>query len=351
MPDLAQILTLLRQLAYAFAQQIPGFTAIENVLNQGNPNSPWNIQKNLITTTVSDLENVTYGLSALHAQITDVQTAIVALGSPVQVGDPVTLPGSPPTGYGGGASVTDVWNYVYGDGETSQGSYLLNAGQFPNQLQNMHAQFPMHLWPGWSVGGGWGYIGGFLPNGDYLTAFDPATILITDTTVFGWLDREYPAHGCTPDSVGRPEIYETGSNFFWTYYIGTTEFAEYKAAKFGAPPPALNAPPVWPGYSGVTYVGVFTLVDGLFIDQPMEGMSVVISSAPPGSAQFVFGAAVSYRYLGAVTFETDSQDRETPQNLGFDQAIYLPKSMAHSTGARFRVRPGVTGAVYPFTIP
>ena len=82
---------------------------------------------------MDELTSATLGFPAVLTQLASILTAVEAVGTPQQASDPVILPTTPPSGYGGldgGATGDAVWGYIM-DGEFyTAKDYLLYAGQF-----------------------------------------------------------------------------------------------------------------------------------------------------------------------------------------------------------------------------
>lgn len=262
----------------------------------------------------------------------------------------VTLPTTPPVGYGSsGSTAAEIWGYALGTG-VEAGSYLVNAGEMPGQIAWMQVMWPSVFAPGWSYGGPWGYGLEAHPNTDALTMFDPSTIVATDVTVSGWLDRVYPGHGASYDSLGRPFIVQPSSDWTWTYFMGSVEFAEYQAAKNGAAGSAALVPPVWPG-ADFARVGIYVdIANGDGFVEPLDGVLVRVLAVPPGTREFDFVHMVSYGYIGSVSFATDGGEFEFPQSLGPSVAIYTPTTMVTAGAVRFRIKPGVAIQAAAFSI-
>jgi hypothetical protein len=323
---------------------------ISNYLNPPTGVSQITAIQNTLISVNGDVENGTYGLAVLHTELVALTAAVTALGAPQQDSLPVILPTTPPTGYGGGSTATEVWEYTPPVGHGAMQDFMVNAGWMPQQMAWMQASLPMGFAPGWSLAGPWGYVPEVMPNTDALTMFDPATILTTDVTVGAWLDREYSGHGSSYDSLGRPVIVQPTSDWTWTYWMGAVEFEEYKAAAFGAPPPISLTAPVWPGLAKITWGTSVALEIALDVDVPMDGCVIQLSTVPPGKPTYQIGSRVATAHIGQLAFKDDDDDIEYPQNLSMDSQNYCPQTMAHATGVKIRMVPGVSGTVTPWTI-
>jgi hypothetical protein len=105
------------------------------------------------------------------------------------------------------------------------------------------------------------------------------------------------------------------------------------------------AAPVWPGLAQVTIGNQSPLGTGVTLDGPMHG--VIINVTDPGNRQppFQFAGDKSHQRIGAITFQSDNGDNEFPQLLGFEHAIYTPKSMRIAQRAKLRCPADVIGTV------
>lgn len=111
-----------------------------------------------------------------------------------------------------------------------------------------------------------------------------------------------------------------------------------------------TAPPVWPGVAGVTLGQSVALSDGLHLTTPMDGVIIAITTPPSRTGTMSIGGATFDYREGQIAFEDDQGHIEMWQYLGFRNALYTPRSMAHAAGARFRVLAGAEGTVTPWTI-
>lgn len=156
------------------------------------------------------------GLNAVHGEFTtvladlaSVQGDVLALGSPQQSGAVVTLPSTPPAGYGGAsasAAAAAVWAASV-DGGYVAGGVQGTLGRMTDLISGGLGFFaPGNPWLVVRVN--------LSPTGTYpLPGFSPEVnpkdILPTDATVGDWLQRAYPAWNWNNDS---------DANWWWTYY-------------------------------------------------------------------------------------------------------------------------------------
>lgn len=118
--------------------------------------------------------------------------------------------------------------------------------------------------------------------------------------------------------------------------------------------PAPVAPvqaPIWPGLASVTLGTPTALLDSMDIAGPMDGLIVAASGADAGTAHYTYHDVKAYRNVGALAFYTDRGDIEPFQTLGFEAAIYTPRTMVRAGGAKLFTSRGLSGTVRTWTIP
>lgn len=113
---------------------------------------------------------------------------------------------------------------------------------------------------------------------------------------------------------------------------------------------ALIIPPVWPGADRVTWGSTVPLATGVSLVEAMDGVSILLTSVPPGLGYYAFDVNRSYVKAGMVTFQNDNGDFEWPQGFSFVTHILCPKSMYQATGCVARTYPGVEGQLTAWTI-
>lgn len=110
------------------------------------------------------------------------------------------------------------------------------------------------------------------------------------------------------------------------------------------------AAPIWPGLASVTLGTPTALLDSMDIAGPMDGLIVAASGADAGTAHYTYHDVKAYRNVGALAFYTDRGDIEPFQTLGFEAAIYTPRTMARAGGAKLFTSRGLSGTVRTWTI-
>lgn len=319
--------------------------------------SPYSTQ-NAAQAAQTLLNDPTYGLNAIlgamDAQFSTIggllDTLSAAVANIPTTGTPVTLPTTPPTGYGGGAGASEVWNYALGLGAIAAGDLMIAAGDLAIYAGAGLVSWPTSYPGGWSVSGDWPGPAQTEPNVNYPVQFDPSTILSTDATLPDWLDRAYPGHGSTYAFGGYPQQAQTPSQWVWTFYMGDVEFAEYKAAKFGASAVITNVPPVWPGAANITSAGMQDITASTEWDGPCDGVIIGLFSVPANLPHYTYGTTTAYGHLGAIAFVDDNGQAEAFQPIQFNDQVICPKTMVRASAVVWRVTPGLTGGITPWTI-
>lgn len=348
---LLRALGLLNQVISAINGVVQLLTGIQNAL--GEPAQQHSVEDVLTDTAtiIAMLNDPVIGLAAIKGEVQAQATGILALidGLP-QVGDPVTLPTTPPAGYGADAPSTladAVWFYHLGSGGIA-GDMLANAGYLAINLSTAGAAFNGANSSWFTLSGTWFNPAG--PDGpSSAPTWDPSTILPADT-LLTWLNRESGNTGWSADRDGHAWNYQDPSfnDYIYTSILDEVQFQAYKAA--GAIAPASLGAPIWPGVDGITYGDPTSFTDSFTITTPMDGIAVAIDSVPTETGAYDFDGQLSYGHMGSVVFFNDGDLQETYQNLGFVDAVYTPKTMVRAKGVRVRTRKGSTGRVWPWTI-
>jgi len=293
------------------------------------------------------LNDINWGLPNLHAQLTAIQTAIATRQSATA---PVVLPTTPPTGYGGDTSgvAASVWSYVLGQGEDAGSALDDLYGSRLSLFANTFASLPgfpfmvaysLNAWQNYAEG-----------NIHPPAQLDASTILPSDASILAWANRT--AHGTLGwtntsfrGTTVPMQLDDNRSDVKWIITMTPQEFAAFKAVA-----PTQHILPVWPGLGKATFLTPHALADQLTITVPMDGIAIALDSVPSRLSFYQFDDLKSYRNLGAISFFTDNGDQEEAQRMGFDEAIYTPKTMVRAGGVKIRVTGGVVGTIYPWTI-
>lgn len=354
---MGQVLLLLGQLLARTATQLAlslatslGVTAIVNLLKPEQGGSTWVQVSNEVGTSLSEIENGTYGLAALAALVATARTDILAaIGTPQQSGVAVTLPTTPPSGYGGldaGATGSAVWTFLVNGGAQAQQALTVAYNVALGNLGrgSAHRVYKTHWWVAW--------LRDTVPTrGDEMRDItplfdDPGTILAADD-LLAWLQRVNPTWTLTRDANNVVGMFDTAEVIQFATLLDDATFAQLQ--KLAVAGTEGGSAPVWPGLAGVFVGDTVPFTGDITVSTNMQGVIVEITSVPAGTSFFDFDGNVSWRFLGALVFQNDNGQFEAPQNLGFTQAVYLPKSMSYATAVALRVKPGVIGTVTTFS--
>src|SRR5258708_37309650 len=180
---------------------------------------------------------------------------------------------------------------------------------------------------------------------------DVGTILASDATVHDWVTRVYPAVTWLVDGNGFTNAADLNHpQSDWQIPMTDAQFTALKIALRLELSGPLRLPPIWPGLANVVFAsGVFTTVP-IAIDGPMHGAVVAIVSMPATPAQFDFGGQISFRHVGAVSFENDDGDAETFVITGFTDQLVMPQQMTVAQRILVSIQPGWQLQIAPFTI-
>ncbi len=333
---------------------------VVNVLGLANlihgyldPNDPASPAARILSNTsllVADVESASIGLAKIIANQAIIEASIAALGAPQSSTLPVILPTTPPTGYGTGGLVNAIWAYII-PSTTIRADDSLAAAAAPGLLEAPFGSLKAAYFPGgWSVGGDWSFSAQPAPDNNRAPPLDPGTILVGDLTPLDWVNRVQPGWGVTAGEGGHPEAYQTGSSWTWVYWMGFAEFAQYKAAVFGASSLASPAAPVWPGIALVTLGTPVALSEALTIAELMDGVIIELTSVPSQRGFYGYDDVKVYQNIGALVFVDDNSDVEGFQAIGATFGVYSPRSMVRASAVKIRGGPGVSGTVTPWLI-
>lgn len=332
------------------AQQILGFTT-----ESAQEHIPYNIES-IVTAISLNIANPTYGLAALQAHLSNIDSemgdyyALLSsqLSTTQQAGSPVTLPSSPPTGYGGGASALEVWTYpIPSSNDTLAADVLAQAGNFGLVMGLMQTLVPYSGAAGILVYDNWQEFPIQPPVS--VPSADTSTILSTDATLTDWWNRvnpDYPVQFL--DGLGRPVFYSTtpGDGTFYVVDIPAWLFP-YIRDGFGGT--SGNLAPIWPGEANVTYHDDTPVVNPLtVIDVAMDGLEWGFDTVAAKAAYYDFGHRKSFKSLGLVAFyNDDDQTYEPAQPIGFQQGLIVPKTMKRAAGVSILLFQECSGFYYP----
>ncbi len=312
----------------------------------------------LLRQIVGDLVDPVTGLAAIEARLAtfqattaiDVTAILTAIAATQQAANPIVLPSTFPAGWDAGMQANAQAGVLTPNlpGTTSSaGDFLRYAGAYAMRrmdialldgiediyviadygaADNVTATFATPFW--------------FVPD------------ILPDDTLLTFVTRENPGQTILqPYGDGGPVFVTAGTGSeeinTWQTVMNEAQFRALRETIFGA---TIATAPVWPGLASVTLGTPVALSDGLFLNGPLSGVIVEVTSVPSPISFYPFGAIKSYVRGGAIVFTTDNGDSEFPQPFGPDNQVILPKSMTSADGATVRLPSGIVGTITPFTI-
>jgi hypothetical protein len=160
---------------------------------------------------------------------------------------------------------------------------------------------------------------------------------------YTWLD----ADGTVEPYAVVETPYPWAQNAYVRCRLQSWEFDAYVAQLFPTPP-AVRVPPVWPGAGSVTLGEPVAIGPSVTLAGPLSGVLVEVTNSPGGLGKFLIGDRVYWYRLGFVSFASDSGEVEPWQYLGWDRAIYTPRTMMVASVAFVRGLAGAEGTVTPW---
>jgi hypothetical protein len=281
--------------------------------------------------------------------LSNIQTRLSnQIGSPQQTGQPVTLPTTPPAGYGGAsaaASAAAVWSYLMDDGRVAR-NHMTAAGTFATRLGELPGVlFPSRYHPLVLQRSFWDSFTNDAVDGSDLVALDTSQIHLYNSAgewAFGLL----PTYHWTLDPTGYWFGDKIGSSedADWMINLTQAEFDMLKRQQLSLD----AAPPVWPGIGHVTLGAPLALADGLNVPGPLDGVLVHISSVSYPISFYPFGTLKSFVKVGGIVFVDDNGQGEMAQPLGLEQDVVCPRTMVQADHALLRLQTGVVGTITPW---
>jgi len=264
----------------------------------------------------------------------------------------IQLPPTPPPGYGtpGEDFIDKIWAYQIPGDEVRTGDSLAAAGSFVNFISTFNTPMRTLRTGAWLTAGDWGYPVQVEPNdNDVPPPPDFSTILPTDTSIQGWIERVYSVGYYSYTPHGMAYIRPTGQPWFYLLDLTPQQFEILRRERPATP--VINAP-VWPGAELVTLGDEVALANGLEVTGPMHGVIVKLDAVPSGAPQYVYGDSTATTNIGGLTFVSDSGESEHVSALSFHDQVFCPKAMSEAALCRVRIRTGVSGTIQPwFTTP
>lgn len=353
---LQEILALLGRLLGIASQLATVLGIVQGNTNKAaQENSPFEIDTATqeILAIVSDS---TFGNSALQGLLLTLRDTLDAdfaalslqIGSPQQVTEPVTLPTTPPPGYGG-STPSDIWGEMDPVNGVSYGVDLQYAGRGAWHFGNFTAPlFEGNQWfvyQPWSVGSFTGIFADNPPS----PAWTPdqgdvaGTLLdaVSGALLSGWTANWNSFVG------GKVDVFAPEGYLYTTVFDDET-WHLWRAGGGGGTLEA-NLPPIWPGLAKVTYHDDTAVTMPLtVIDVPMDGIEIALDTVAAKAAFYDFGHRKSFKALGLVAFYSDDNHTyEAAQPFGFQVALVTPRTMKRAAGVSVLFFQDCTGFVYP----
>ena len=352
MSVLAQILAAILRVLGLTSSVLSIASSLGNLFQPQQGGSTWLQVSNEVGTSLSEIENGTYGLNALAGLIATARSDILAaVALTQQAGSPVTLPSTFPSGWNAGIASqasSGVWSHLFVNPNLT-GEQILDAVAFSTFNRNGAGILYKLVGTFFT----WVKIRSDLNSFDEpvfnLPFFDDPSAILPNDDIASWLTRLNPGYTISADANNIFGAYNLSGPMDYVVLLNAQDFArlQFQAATGLVPTTA----PVWPGLSGVFLGNVVPFAGDITVPTNMQGVIIEITTVPAGTSFFDFDGTPSWRWLGAVAFQDDNGQFEQPQNLGFGSQVYLPKSMGFATAAVLRVKPGVVGTLQTFSIP
>jgi len=283
------------------------------------------------------------------SRLTIMQASIDAIPTgPQLAGSPVTLPTTPPTGYGTGTSIaaSDVWGFLLSPGPRAAGDLLVSAGWNGLNQSIAGVPYPVATSRYFVQYGSWA--GSANPEGPTHGPIFPIANILGADTLSVFLERESYYTGWSAVGDGTWTVPMGDGDFYYSTNITDDEFLILRDGAAAGADLSDHLPPVWPGVLNVTFGTPVSISTGFTITDSMDGVIVALSGVPPRANFFDFDGSPSYRNLGSLSFFTDDNEQEAAQSLGFESAIYTPRTMFQAAGVKLRTIGGVSGLVTPW---
>lgn len=300
----------------------------------------------------------TFGNAALLAAINSVNDQVIAAATSLTLQienltdgtTPVSLPPTPPTGYGGlgdSATFDAVWLGLKSPDVVTPYEFLYSVGTRA-EFQTGYATLSQ-------ADGNWYYYNqsydqfgiapSFFPVFD-LALLDPADTLLSFVTTCNPIATCFwsPSTGLQVQVNGDSG---DGTAHFLSVWNEST-FQQLKASIF--PVVSLFNPPVWPGLGHVTLGSPVAIASQLTVTGPMDGVIVTITSVSTSKPALDYDGEIAYKFIGGLSFVDDNGDVEPFQQLAFNNALYSPKVMTRAASVVVRADPSVAGTITPWVI-
>lgn len=305
-----------------------------------------------------EIVSTSFGLSAINDRLTDVQTTVETIQMAVDAilaqlttwdGSGVPLPTTPPTGYGSDPSGTAaaVWDDNVGHAFMTKGWLLTTAG-LESDLNSF--AFVLPYTSNQLFRYGWNAQFQQVPPFTQPPTALLSGILSTDD-LLSWVTRESPLNTWAYMPPGTDFVVGSDDPTIpsgWLCILSSSDFLAIQQQMF--PAGVGSGPPIWPGVANVTLGSPVAISSQFTVDGPMDGVIVTITDVTVSKVALAYDSATAYKNIGGLSFFNDNNDQEAFQLLAFNDQSYVPFTMGHAAGVRFRVDPSVVGTVTPWVV-
>jgi hypothetical protein len=264
--------------------------------------------------------------------------------------DPISLPPTPPAGYGADndAIAAAVWAYSLASSGRAAGDQMDNAGNFGTNIGTLEVGLPSTKTADILATGVWwdefgpasGASGPEFDMG-HCGAYDDLVDFMNGES--GWTGWEYNDSHHAWVSQGT-----FGGDWKWVTKLDLDEYLNLRAQILNAAN-QLTAP-VWPGTDLVTTGDTYDIIPLLVITEPCDGVILHIDSVTTNKPEIPYGDQPAWRYLGALAFVNDIGKVEPWQPLAFADALYTVRSMKRASGVVLRADASIVGTVTPWVV-
>lgn len=338
----------------------------------------------LVRTIDLNVTSPTFGLVQAAEQRDDILTQIQAVRQDTTephlptiedvleavAGIQVSLPETPPPGYGGGDPEADIWHrliyietfsdgvqpYYFQDQQNSLGTYMNIDTLYNGVTWRQNADFVIYALSPWGMGDALTTADSLIfhaaPEVDWSqwNGTDSLVTFLNSIDAYphwGYGSGNWPGitYAC------RPWV-ETGGSAFSMRCVWRDSDLPYISGRHAANMKRLanRSLPVWPGPDGIVWGTAVELGHGFASLESCDGVVVTIEETPSRIGSYDFNGTPSHVHIGSIAFTADFGIIETSQPFSFPQHLVMPKQIAAPTGFIGRAAPGVVGSVNPFTI-
>jgi len=299
-----------------------------------------------VTTIKGEIQDSGHGLQAIVDKL-DLLTVndTLTLQTVLDAVNPVTLPASPPPGYGG-ASAADVWAETYQTTGLTFADLVARAGYWAWALTSGFnwpaAGSPGFVWFGNMVTPRTNpppNVGAEQPQVDW-------SLWVKGGDLVAFLQANEQYYNWEADVDGSP-IADTGLDLGGGNTLMLRCLMPVKLLDSGA---LTGLPPIWPGEDGVTLGTPVVLTETDIVAGPMDGILLTVDSGPGGAGQWGVDTFRSYYRAGYVVFLDADGHADTTQFVGPDDNVFAPKGMTTAASVVVGLNKATQITVTPWTL-